>query len=276
MIVNSHYVALQPPYPVIYSNGEVAMQTGTLIVVEGLDLPDPSAISRQGNISGPSMAPYRMRTHSHPVVSYGNKHAGVIAPTIEPEQWAEGIVWDNVEQRDVVILCHAPNGIPNDPASANNPGNSHWNHFGAKMNLGARLHSMVEREKMKDIQRGTARFKLNPIMKRLSLICPGCSITIKEPQGVVWLETALNAQRKDKWIIGGPDSPQSLPCLAIAAIQAETKELTIEGVKEQIEDYLNAVSADRNKVYIQFLTKNASLSWLANHLTECYSKDAKP
>ena len=32
-IANSHYVPLQPPYPVIYCNNEVGIQIATLIVV---------------------------------------------------------------------------------------------------------------------------------------------------------------------------------------------------------------------------------------------------
>ena len=65
MIVNSHYVPLQPPYPVISCNGEVAMQTGTLIVVEDHNPSVPS-------LSNNKEAPYAIRTHSHPVVSYSN------------------------------------------------------------------------------------------------------------------------------------------------------------------------------------------------------------
>ena len=34
-IVNSHYVPLQEPYPIIYYGGSVAMQIGTLIIVNG-------------------------------------------------------------------------------------------------------------------------------------------------------------------------------------------------------------------------------------------------
>ena len=99
MIVNSHYVPLQSPYPIIYCNGEMGMQTGTFIVVEGYD---PSAPHRGGRME----PPYAMRTHSHPVVSYGNKYAAELTDFSEPNDWSEGIVWDKAEMRDVTILCY--------------------------------------------------------------------------------------------------------------------------------------------------------------------------
>jgi hypothetical protein len=122
-IVSSHYIPIQPPYPVIYCNNEVGIQIATLIVVT-----EPQMVAPMGNRSV-----YRMVSHSHPVVVYGNKHsekvAGVIYPENEnsakvveassPGDYCEGIVWDRVELTDVQVIAFVNNGnespkIPDD------------------------------------------------------------------------------------------------------------------------------------------------------------------
>ena len=181
-IINSHYVPLQPPYPIIYCKGEVGMQIATLIVLEGRD---PSEHHPYGN----RLAPYFIRSHSHPVVSYGNKQTGIIDSNVEPNDWSEGIVWDHVELRDVMTLCHAPNGVPNDPATANAPGNSHWVHFSANQNIYRRLASLVPQERLRDLFRGQSRFSLTKVVNSLRRLIPAdLSIANLEPNGNLILQ----------------------------------------------------------------------------------------
>lgn len=95
-IVNSHYLPLNEPYPIIYYGGTVAMQIGTLIVVNG---PGPEQGIR-GNVFSS-----RMYTCSYPVVAYGNKYVSEPRNEWRLNMWAEGIVWDHVQLKDVFIIC---------------------------------------------------------------------------------------------------------------------------------------------------------------------------
>ena len=95
-IINSHYVPLQEPYPIIYYGGTVAMQTGTLIVVYGP--------GREEGIRGHVMTS-RMYTKSHPVVTYGNKYVSEPRGEWRLNMWSEGVVWDYVQLMDVFTLC---------------------------------------------------------------------------------------------------------------------------------------------------------------------------
>ena len=139
MIVNSHYVPLQAPYPIIYGKGEMGMQTGTLIVVEGRD---PSQPHRYGNRE----APYAIRTHSHPVVSYSNKAQSVLTPFSVPNEASEGIVWDRVEMRDVTILCYV-----NDVMSEILPD---------------RIECLIVEERQKDAANGKYTFELSKLLSQ--------------------------------------------------------------------------------------------------------------
>lgn len=76
---NSHYVPLNPPYPIIYFRGRVGIQTGSLLVVE------PQL--RGGNMPG------ALRMISMPVVSYCNKSKQLPPQMVMPEHWAENKVW---------------------------------------------------------------------------------------------------------------------------------------------------------------------------------------
>jgi hypothetical protein len=76
---NSHYVPLNPPYPIIYFRGRVGIQTGSLLVVQ------PQL--RGGNMPG------ALRMISMPVVSYCNKSKQLPPQLIMPERWAENKVW---------------------------------------------------------------------------------------------------------------------------------------------------------------------------------------
>lgn len=76
---NSHYVPLNPPYPILYYRGRVGIQTGTLIVVQ------PQL--RGGNMPG------ALRMISMPVVNYVNKSKQLPAQLVMPENWTENRVW---------------------------------------------------------------------------------------------------------------------------------------------------------------------------------------
>lgn len=95
-IVNSHYVPLKEPYPIIYYGGTVAMQIGTLIVVYGP--------GEERGIRG-NLVTSRMTTCSHPVVAYGNKYVSEPRGEWRLNMWSEGVVWDYVQLKDVFTLC---------------------------------------------------------------------------------------------------------------------------------------------------------------------------
>lgn len=76
---NSHYIPLNPPYPILYFRGRVGIQTGTMIVVQ--------RPQRGGNITG------ALRMVSMPVVNYGNKSKQLPEQLTASEHWAENNVW---------------------------------------------------------------------------------------------------------------------------------------------------------------------------------------
>lgn len=95
-IVNSHYVPLQEPYPIIYYGGSVAMQIGTLIIVNGP--------GEERGMPG-RVVTTRMHTCSYPVVAYGNKHFSEPRNEWRLNMWSEGVVWDYVQLKDVYTFC---------------------------------------------------------------------------------------------------------------------------------------------------------------------------
>lgn len=76
---NSHYIPLNPPYPILYLRGRVGIQTGTLLVVQ------PQL--RGGNIPG------ALRMISMPVVNYANKSKQLPSQLTMSEHRAENVVW---------------------------------------------------------------------------------------------------------------------------------------------------------------------------------------
>lgn len=85
-IVSTTYAALQPPYQIL-SYGEIlGVQIGTLIVTTQLDEDNEND--------------YSIKTHSHPVVAYGNKEMH-----LSNNKLYEGTVWDKVELHDVRTIC---------------------------------------------------------------------------------------------------------------------------------------------------------------------------
>lgn len=95
-IINSHYVPLKEPYPIIYYGGTVAMQIGTLIIVNGP--------GQESGMRG-HVFTSRMYTQSHPVVAYGNKYVSEPRGEWRLNMWSEGVVWDYVQLKDVFTLC---------------------------------------------------------------------------------------------------------------------------------------------------------------------------
>ena len=261
-IINSPYVPLQPPYPIIYCNGEVGMQIATLIVLEK---PDIQELYPFGNKSA-----YYIISHSHPVVSYGNKQTAIVDPNVEPNDWSEGIVWEHVELRDVMTLCHAPNGVPNDPATENVLGNSHWVHFSANQNLSHRLGSLVPQERWRNLFGGQSSFSLTKLAHSLSRLVPAdFSMINEEPRGSLYL--LKGGLRPGENSITS-NHIMNLPCFFIAIKQEKTLDANVEAVKIQVEDYLNAVSANRNKVHIEFKCRDEELQPLIDRLNAEYCK----
>ena len=94
-MIQSHYVKQEPPYQVIFCNGEVGIQTGSLIVVE--------------ENRGPN-GEYGLLTHTHPVVNYGSKEV-LESKTSGPHDiktlegdFVQGAVWEKVEVSDVLVI----------------------------------------------------------------------------------------------------------------------------------------------------------------------------
>ena len=243
MIVNSHYVPLQPPYPVIYCNGEVAMQTGTLIVVEGLDPIDPNnrIPSRGGNRTGCRMSPYSIRTHSHPVVSYSNKSIGLVMGPARPNDFSEGVVWDKVELGDVIVLFHANCG-----ANAKDPS---WQQV-AHDNLNLRIGSLAQTERTKDMFVQNPTFSLNAVLRSLRRFGPGADLQVPAPRGTIGLHI-LTSEKEDDGVCSFPKS-KTLPWLSIAVKLQDNPDATTELIKQQVEDFLTAVKADRERTDILF------------------------
>lgn len=94
-MIQTHYVRLEPPYEVIFCNGEVGIQIGSLIAVE----------EKRGKNDE-----YGVVTHTHPIVSYGSKRTlsfftgGESNIWTSPGEFVQGAVWDKVEVNDVLVL----------------------------------------------------------------------------------------------------------------------------------------------------------------------------
>ncbi len=102
-MIQTHLLPSQPPYQIISSRGLLGVQVATLVIVE-------HTLDEKEGV-------YRMETHSHPVVNYGNKEIVrqkperyVNDPYSQPEEWVmqpEGAVWDKVEISDVTVIGFA-------------------------------------------------------------------------------------------------------------------------------------------------------------------------
>ena len=99
-MIQTNYVALEHPHRVIYYNGVVGLQIGSLIVTtEKVDEVSGSVVEMK----------------SHPVVSYCSTEAKKNINRISyPGVYSEAVVWDQVEQNDVTTLCVEGGSIDSD------------------------------------------------------------------------------------------------------------------------------------------------------------------
>lgn len=88
-IISTTYAPLEAPYQMIGYGATLGMQIGTLIVTA----------------TDEDCETYAIRTHSHPVVAYANKRDGGYRKKRFALPIMEGVVWDQVELRDVTTIC---------------------------------------------------------------------------------------------------------------------------------------------------------------------------
>jgi hypothetical protein len=94
-MIQTHYVRLEPPYEIIFCNGEVGVQIGCLIAVE----------EKRGENDE-----YGLVTHTHPIVCYGAKDILNFWTSrrtnvwTSPGDYVQGAVWDKVEVKDILVL----------------------------------------------------------------------------------------------------------------------------------------------------------------------------
>lgn len=97
-IVSTTYVPLQPPYQIIKYGNDIGMQIGTLIATEQTD--------------GEENSPFRIATHSYPVVTYGSKESAPKDKHLFEKDYTEGVVWNRVETRYVGTICLSDSHLP--------------------------------------------------------------------------------------------------------------------------------------------------------------------
>ena len=91
-MIQTQLLKLDPPYQIIAAGGMVGIQLATLIVTEDKTEKDGT---------------YAIDTHSHPVVSYSQKHGlenVVNLSNIRVRLAPEGAVWNKVEVSDIRVL----------------------------------------------------------------------------------------------------------------------------------------------------------------------------
>lgn len=242
MIVNSHYVPLQPPYPIIYCNGEMGMQTGTLIVVEGRDPSQPDPYGNRQSI-------YAIRTHSHPVVSYANKAQSVLTPFPVPNEASEGIVWDRVEMRDVTVLCYV-NGVMSEL-------------------LPNRIECLIVEERQKDAANGKHTFELSNLLSQFHRFSIRSSLydEFDKIDSGDWVTLSITkALYGDFYYIDGSDE---VPFLYVAENSNESLDEMEQGICRQIDDYRAAIAP--RKLHFSFNSEEENLKPLCEKLNEKYS-----
>lgn len=247
-IVNSHYVPLSAPYPFIYCRGEVAMQIGTLIVIEDLNF---HLTSQDNNYRKDFYqyieTPYGMRSHSHPVVSYCNKSkADFKTYRYAPNAMSEVIVWDNVELKDLMVIGFSE---------------------GTKIEMSA-FGELVASERYRDAYNGNKKiFNLTRIVSRLENL--GIPITIYD-------ERVKERSLKITFIKQTPDNiflygliEGYHPCLKILVRWSDDLRAMEEIIIDQIDDYRTAIAP----IQLQFTFDSREEQWkpLAERLNKHYS-----
>ena len=241
MIVNSHYVPLQEPYPIIFCRGEVGMQIGTLIVVEGRD---PSKSSVEGSL----FDSYAIRTHSHPVVSYGNKWEGKMSSIPVPNDWSEGIVWDKVELSRVTVLCHSDKPVISQ----------------------RRFSDMAYQARYSDILNDTKTFKLSPLMSRFRRL--NVSLDIPMPNAELKVKLTLRKSPIGSNLLDFVKSGKEFlaPYLHVLVRSSDDLDKMEQDLREQIDDYRAALAP--NEVHFTFDSIPEEWKPLAERLNKVYSQ----
>lgn len=240
-IANSHYVPLQPPYPVIYCNNEVGIQIATLIVVT-----EPQMTAPVGNRSV-----YRMATHSHPIVTYGNKHLGISEASNIPGDYSEGEVWDKVVISNASVIAFVNNAGRVSPSDTV---------------LLERLGEIILKGRLNEMFYGSP-FNLSRIIYRLDL-------------SGVQVPKQYSIFGKLRLVLGGSNKPEkqsvtsnnisNLPAFYIAAEWKGTDE-TEKELCRQVDDYIDAFAKDKNnKAQIEFYTHDRELQELAVRMNSHY------
>ena len=88
---STSYIPLQKPYQIIKYGKDIGMQIGTLVASCMTD--------------GDESQPFRIESHSYPVVAYADKMSITNDKTFFALQPMEGVVWNRVELSDVVTIC---------------------------------------------------------------------------------------------------------------------------------------------------------------------------
>lgn len=88
---STSYIPLEKPYQIIKYGKDIGMQIGTLVASCMLDADKDH--------------PFRIETHSYPVVAYADKMSTTTDKTFFALQPMEGVVWNRVELNDVVTIC---------------------------------------------------------------------------------------------------------------------------------------------------------------------------
>lgn len=247
-IVSSHFVPLNPPYPIIYCKGELGLQTGTLIVVEDNYGDDPSVRLNRESGKPYLKFPYGITSHSHPVVTYGNKEKARPKNIAQPNDWSENIVWDKVEMRDVTTLCYSDDSVIDYE----------------------RIAMFVSSERSGDMFRGNYVFKLHTVVGQLKRM--GFPTIFKDEyfnsNGCGQL-TLLKGGLKPGVNSLISNHIMGLPYLFIACQWGKDSHLE-DDIITQIEDYRIAIAP--REVKIMFNYRDEEVRPIADHLNALYNK----
>ena len=89
--ISTTFVPLRPPFMIIKYGHDIGMHIGTLIATT--------------QIQGDDRHPFRIETHSYPVVAYENKETLSQDRNLFFHDIMEGVVWNRVELKKVTTLC---------------------------------------------------------------------------------------------------------------------------------------------------------------------------
>ena len=236
-MIQSHFVSLERPYPIICYGSEVAMQVGTLIVVD-------EARDENGN--------YGITTHSHPVVSYANrKHVKFSA--LKPRYIADGVVWDRVELASVGTIGTEEGGTIS------------WWAFERMIDIG--LYNSVTDAPFTDVSFASRLYKRFEDL--------GMEVILPPTDGEYYVTLSKTDESNDKTIVchsvgvdvrgfGDHDIDALSVNFPMWAKGADEKSL-YEELKSELEAYMKIVGDD---VYIHFSSVDKELKKVAEALNK--------